>query len=129
MRTLDQIVAELPTERRAKVTARTKQLIAEEIALRHLRRARDLTQQRMAELLRLDQGSVSKIESRSDMMLSTLRSYVEAMGGSLRLIAEFPDEIAEVGSLGEALDIKAAPPSKQGKSGRTKRRPELVHTR
>ena len=74
MRTLDQIVAELPTERRAKVTARTKQLIAEEIALRHLRRARDLTQQRMAELLRLDQGSVSKIESRSDMMLSTLRS-------------------------------------------------------
>jgi len=41
--------------------------------------------------LRMDQGSISKIESRSDLLLSTLRSYVEAMGGSLRLIAEFPD--------------------------------------
>jgi transcriptional regulator with XRE-family HTH domain len=129
MRTLDQIIAELPTERRAKVTARARELIAEELALRHLRQAREFTQKRMAELLHMDQGSISKIESRSDMLLSTLRSYVEAMGGSLRLIAEFPDGIAEVGSLGEALDIKTPPPSKQGKSARTRRRPELVHTR
>jgi transcriptional regulator with XRE-family HTH domain len=113
--------------RGGKVTARAKELIAEELALRHLRQARNFTQKRVAELLHMDQGSISKIESRSDMLLSTLRSYVEAMGGSLRLIAEFPDGIAEVGSLGEALDIEA--PSKPKKPARTKRRPELVHTR
>ena len=100
MRTLDQIIAELPPERRAKVTARTKQLIAEERALRHLRQARSFTQQSMATLLNIDQASVSKIENRSDMLLSTLRSYVEAMGGSLRLVAEFPDGVTEVSSLG-----------------------------
>jgi transcriptional regulator with XRE-family HTH domain len=99
MRTLDQIIAELPPERRAKVTARTKQLIAEEKALRHLRQARSFTQQSMATLLNIDQASVSKIENRSDMLLSTLRSYVEAMGGSLRLVAEFPDGVTEVSSL------------------------------
>jgi hypothetical protein len=48
----------------------------------------------------LDQASVSKIENRSDTLLSTLRSYVEAMGGSLRLVAEFPDGVTEVSSLG-----------------------------
>jgi transcriptional regulator with XRE-family HTH domain len=110
MRTLDKVIADLPAERRAKVSARTKELIAEEMALRHLRQARDFTQQRMAELLRLDQGSISKIESRSDMLLSTLRSYVEAMGGSLRLIAEFPDGVAELKSLGEVLDSPAQTP-------------------
>ncbi len=114
MRTLDQIIHDLPAERRAKVTARTQKLIAEETALRHLRRARDLTQESMAKLLHIDQAGISKIENRSDMLLSTLRSYVEAMGGSLRLVAEFPDGIAEVSSLGEALDTGApAPTSKR----------------
>ena len=108
MRTLDQVIHDLPAERRAKVTARTQKLIAEETALRHLRRARDLTQESMAKLLHIDQAGISKIENRSDMLLSTLRSYIEAMGGSLRLVAEFPDGIAELSSLGEALDIGAS---------------------
>jgi transcriptional regulator with XRE-family HTH domain len=129
MRTLDQIIAELPTERRAKVTARAKELIAEEKALRHLRQARKLTQQTMADLLHMDQGSISKLESRSDMLISTLRNYVEAMGGSLRLVAEFPDGIAEVASLGDALDIKALPRPKQHKNQRARRKPELIHAR
>ncbi len=107
MRTLDRIIRDLPAERRAKVTARTQKLIAEEMALRHLRRARDLTQESMAKLLHIDQAGISKIESRSDMLLSTLRSYIEAMGGSLRLVAEFPDGIAELASFGEALDTGA----------------------
>lgn len=108
MRTLDQIIHDLPAERRATVTARTQKLIAEEMALRHLRRARELTQESMAKLLHIDQAGISKIENRSDMLLSTLRSYIEAMGGSLRLVAEFPDGIAELSSLGEAFDIGAA---------------------
>jgi transcriptional regulator with XRE-family HTH domain len=128
MRTLDQIIASLPSGRRAKVTARGQKLVAEEIALRNLRQARDLTQQSMAKLLHIDQAGISKIENRSDMLLSTLRSYVEAMGGSLRLVAEFPDGIAEVSSLGEALDTPAQLPKNTAKA-RAKRHPQLVHAR
>jgi transcriptional regulator with XRE-family HTH domain len=114
MRNLDQIIGSLPPGRRAKITARTQKLIAEEMALRHLRQARDLTQQSMADLLHIDQAGVSKIERRADMLLSTLRSYVKAMGGSLRLIAEFPDGIAELPSLGEALDTASSSGKRRG---------------
>ncbi len=61
------------------------------MTLRDLRKAHQLTQTRMAEALHISQDGVSRIEKRSDFLLSTLRSYVEAMGGQLRLIAEFPD--------------------------------------
>jgi transcriptional regulator with XRE-family HTH domain len=56
-----------------------------------LRKARSLTQVAVAERLQVDQGSVSKLESRTDMYLSTLREYVEALGGKLELRADFPD--------------------------------------
>ena len=114
MRTLDQIIGSLPAEQRARVRARGRELIGEETALRRLRQARELTQQSMANLLGIGQESVSKIESRSDMLLSTLRSYVEAMGGSLKLVAEFPDGCAVLSSLGEGLD-EAASPKRKGK--------------
>jgi transcriptional regulator with XRE-family HTH domain len=78
-------------ERREKIEARAAELIAEEMALRDLRKAHHLTQQRMAEFLGIGQEGVSRIEKRSDLLLSTLASYVEAMGGHLRLVAEFPD--------------------------------------
>src|SRR5271167_1424612 len=139
MRNLDQIIGSLSPDRRAKVEARAQKLVAEETALRHLRQAHDLTQQSMAKLLHIDQASVSKIENRTDMLLSTLRSYVEAMGGSLRLVAEFPDGIAVVSSLSEALDTyapvatlsrrpagKAMPPP-EAKDRAKGRRPHLVH--
>jgi transcriptional regulator with XRE-family HTH domain len=78
-------------DRRRKIDARAAELIAEELSLRDLRRAYELTQQRMAEFLGVGQEGVSRLEKRSDLLISTLRSYVEAMGGRLRLIAEFPD--------------------------------------
>ena len=84
----------LPAERRAKIEARAEELIAEEMTLRDLRKARDLTQERMAELLGVGQDNISRLESRADMLLSTLRSYVTAMGGSLDLIVRFPDRPA-----------------------------------
>jgi transcriptional regulator with XRE-family HTH domain len=56
-----------------------------------LRKARELTQERMAELLKIRQDSISKLEKPSDLLLSTLRSYVKAMGGKLQLTARFPD--------------------------------------
>ena len=113
MKTLDQIIGKLPPTRRKKVTARAEQLIAEEMALRHLRKAREMTQTRMGELRGIGQDSVSRLESRSDLLLSTLRSYVEAMGGSLKLVVEFPDSVAVLTSMGEVED---------GKEGRASRR-------
>jgi transcriptional regulator with XRE-family HTH domain len=61
------------------------------LPLAAMRKARRMTQDRIAELLRVNQGAVSKLEKRSDMYLSTLRSYVEAMGGHLDVRAVFPD--------------------------------------
>lgn len=59
--------------------------------MQELRRARKLTQVRMAKALGISQDGISKLEKRSDLLLSTLRKTVEAMGGSLSLVAEFPD--------------------------------------
>jgi len=81
----------LSPARRRKVEARASQLISEEMTLRELRRARKLTQVRIAKSLGITQDSVSRLEQRSDLLLSTLRKTVEAMGGRLSLVAEFPD--------------------------------------
>jgi DNA-binding XRE family transcriptional regulator len=88
---VDDIIGKLNPAQRKKVEARAAQLIAEEMTLRELRRARKLTQVRMAKKLGITQDSVSRLEKRSDLLLSTLRKTVEAMGGSLSLVAEFPD--------------------------------------
>jgi transcriptional regulator with XRE-family HTH domain len=81
----------LPRARRKKVEERARVLIAEEMSLQDLRRARKQTQVRVAKELGINQENVSRIEKRSDLLLSTLSGYVEAMGGTLRLVAEFPD--------------------------------------
>jgi len=77
--------------RRKKVEARADSLVAEEMTLQELRQARKLTQVRMAKVLGISQDGVSRLEKRSDLLLSTLRKSVEAMGGNLSLVAEFPD--------------------------------------
>jgi transcriptional regulator with XRE-family HTH domain len=91
MTNLERIRKELSPARRKKVDARAAQLIAEEMTLQELRRARKLTQVRMSKALGISQDGISKLERRSDLLLSTLRKTVEAMGGSLSLVAEFPD--------------------------------------
>jgi transcriptional regulator with XRE-family HTH domain len=88
---VNDIIGKLSPSQRKKVSARVARLIAEEMTLRELRRARKLTQVRMAKTLGITQDSVSRLEKRSDLLLSTLRKTVEAMGGSLSLVAEFPD--------------------------------------
>jgi DNA-binding XRE family transcriptional regulator len=88
---VDDIIRKLSPAQRKKVEARAAQLIAEEMTLRELRRARKLTQVTMAKVLGITQDSVSRLEKRSDLLLSTLRKTVEAMGGNLSLVAEFPD--------------------------------------
>jgi transcriptional regulator with XRE-family HTH domain len=84
-------IKRLSPARRRKVEARAKELIAEEMTLRELRKARKLTQVRMAKKLGITQDGVSRLEKRSDLLLSTLRKTVQAMGGNLSLVAEFPD--------------------------------------
>jgi hypothetical protein len=104
MRSLDQEIKLLSPARRRKVEERAAQLIAEEMSLRELRRAHKLTQERLAETLGVGQDQVSRLEQRSDLLLSTLRGYVEAMGGRLTLIAEFPKRKPVVLSGIAALD-------------------------
>jgi len=80
------------SKRRKKIEARVAELVAEEMALSELRKALHRTQNSMAKQLGISQDGVSRLEKRSDLLLSTLRNYVEAMGGELRLVAEFPDQ-------------------------------------
>jgi DNA-binding XRE family transcriptional regulator len=90
-RNVDDVIKKLSPARRKKVETRAAVLIAEEMTLQELRQARKLTQVRMAKSLGIAQKQISEIEKRTDMHISTLRRAVEAMGGSLSLVAQFPD--------------------------------------
>ena len=82
--------AGMSPERRKRVHERADALLAE-LPLQALRQARQLTQEALAKQLRSQQALVSKLERRTDMYVSSLRSYIEAMGGELEIIARFPD--------------------------------------
>lgn len=83
-----------------------------------LRDARRMTQVQMAQLLKISQGAVSKVERRTDMFVSTLRNYVRAIGGDLEIRAVFPDGdvvIDQLGILKQSQNPRAhAPQSKRG---------------
>ena len=82
----EKVIAKLPTARREKIAARAKELIAEVAALRDIRKSRSLSQEQVAKKLGGKQVYVSRLESRSDVKVSTLRGYVRALGGDLELI-------------------------------------------
>src|SRR5712692_10364277 len=84
-------IRKLSPAQRKKVETRAAEMIAEEMTLAELRRARKLTQVRVAKALGITQDSVSRLEKRSDLLLSTLRKTVKAMGGNISIVAEFPD--------------------------------------
>ena len=86
-----ELIKHWPAERRGRVEVRTKELIKEEMTLRDLRRARQQTQVEMSRVLGVGQEQVSRLEKKSDMLLSTLTNYVRALGGDLQLTAAFPD--------------------------------------
>jgi len=90
VRTLTEKLEALPDERRRRVEARAAELIDQELSLRELRKALDLTQTALADQLNIGQESVSRLERRTDMLLSTLDEYVRALGGQLELNVEFP---------------------------------------
>jgi DNA-binding XRE family transcriptional regulator len=105
---LDDFVAKLPKKQQRAIKKRTAELIAEEATLRQLREARERSQVEMAEKLHVKQAAVSKLERRTDMYLSTLRSYIEAMGGQLEIIARFPQRAVRITQF-EALDPESRP--------------------
>ena len=80
----------IPAERRARVEERVREAL-KGMALDELRTAREFTQVELSQVLKVDQGSISKLERRTDMYIGTLRRYIEAMGGSLQIRAVFPD--------------------------------------
>ena len=77
-------------DRRARVEARVRAAIRE-MPLNELRRAKEMTQSTLATAMGISQGDVSKIEQRTDCYLSTLRNYIEALGGQLDIMARFKD--------------------------------------
>lgn len=83
----DEILRSIPEQRMDKIEARAAELAT----LKDLRQAIEKTQQELAAALHVGQDSISRLEKRSDMLLSTLRGYVEAMGGTLELVAHFPN--------------------------------------
>ena len=91
MKTLKEMIQAQPASSRRKIAKRVGQLISEEMTMRELRKARKITQAELAKALGVKQEQVSRSEKRMDIHLSTLKRSVEAMGGSLTLVAEFPD--------------------------------------
>jgi hypothetical protein len=90
----EKIFATFPSARQQKIKKRAAELIAEEFTLRDLRKAKQITQEEVAQRLSGRQVYVSRIERRADMKLSTLREYVRALGGDLQLMVTFPGDAA-----------------------------------
>jgi transcriptional regulator with XRE-family HTH domain len=97
---------QMSPEARSKADELTREMLAE-MPLQELRRARHLSQEQLAEILQVRQATISKLERRTDMYISTLRSYIQAMGGDLEITARFPDgdiRINQFADLGEAVE-------------------------
>lgn len=90
----------LPAESKKRIEERIN-VALKDMPLAELRQARKFTQQQLAKSLNIKQASVSKMESQTDMYLSTIRKYVEAMGGELEIVAKFPEGSIKVGKFEE----------------------------
>lgn len=118
-RNFRELEAKMSAVARARSDAKTQKMIAE-MALQELRQAMGITQERLAKTLRINQAGVSKIESRSDIFVSTLRKAIEAMGGELEIHAKFPAGEVRIKQFG-GLARKRRSRSKQGDAGRRAR--------
>ncbi|MGO4380642.1 helix-turn-helix domain-containing protein [Pseudoduganella sp. RAF53_2] len=92
--------AAMSPESRTRAAARAEALLVE-MKLQELRKSRSVTQVEVAKAMSVEQAAVSKLERREDMYISTLRDYVRALGGELKLVASFPDADIQVRSFEE----------------------------
>ena len=97
----DELTKGFTPERRARVDARKAELRAA-MPLHELRRARAMTQKAVGDALKVKQPAVAKLERRADMYVSNLRAYIEAMGGRLNIVAEFPQGSVVITNFSEA---------------------------
>ena len=109
-RKFSELVAKMSPASRARSDALYRQLLAE-MPLQELRRALDLTQQQVAASLGINQVAVSKMEGQTDMYVSTLRRFVEAMGGELRIVAHFPEGNVEISQFKREAEPEPAEPA------------------
>jgi len=115
-RTLSEMIAALPKQRRERIVARYLELRDDVESLRELRKVVDKVQADIAATLKIKQPSVSKMEKQTDMYLSTLRSYVEAIGGKLDLVVQLPSRrTIHLNQLGEVLGGPAKPAPRAAK--------------
>lgn len=99
--------AKMSLEARAQAEEKANAMLAE-MPLNELRQARGLSQKMLAEVLHVQQPSIAKIEKRTDMYISTLRSHIEAMGGQLEVVAKFPDGAVKISNFSELGKVAAA---------------------
>jgi len=90
---MDDFIKKLPKWEQEAIAKRSAELLAEVQTLEQVRKAKRRSQAKVAKKLHIGQAAVSKLERRTDMYVSTLRSYIEAMGGSLEIIAKFPGSL------------------------------------
>ena len=102
-----ELTANFDLERCRQTDAMKKDLLAE-MPLHELRRARELTQKDVANTLKVNQPAVAKLEQRADVYVSSLRSYIEAVGGRLKIVAEFPDGEVVITNFSHAGDAEFA---------------------
>jgi len=97
----------MTTKARCSAEKKTKYLL-KELALQELRQARQISQEHLANTLQTKQANISRIERRTDMYISTLRAYIQAMGGELDIIARFPEGVVHIKQFGCMSDARHA---------------------
>jgi hypothetical protein len=103
------LLDKMAPERQAKINARVAKLKAE-MTLAELRQARQLTQETLGETLQVGQASIAKMEKRTDMYVSNLRRFVNAMGGELDIVARFPDGDVKINNFSDiGAEFRGAP--------------------
>lgn len=127
MSTLKERMNAMNPARRARIQARAAEIVAEEMTLKDLRKALRITQARLAKSLNITQDGVSRMEKRNDLLLSTLRKNIEAMGGCLRLFAEFPDRTPVIISgLHDLIPKTRRAARRPGSSAMLRRKPRMA---
>ena len=101
-----ELEAKMSAEEIARSDARYLEMVAE-MPLHELRRARGISQEKLAKVLHIKQPNVAKLEKRTDIYISTLRATIEAMGGSLDIVARFPDGSVKISNF-SSIDERAA---------------------
>ena len=103
-----ELTKDFTPERRRRIEAMKAELLAD-MPLHELRRARALSQRDLAEKLKVNQPAIAKLERRADVYVSSLRSYIEAVGGRLKIVAEFPDGEVTITNFSHVGEVEEAP--------------------